>query len=168
MFGLAVGWIFIIVAAIIAVMAVIKNWGAITDWLKEKWLAFKEWFAKTKFGAVIIKVVDKIKAAWKAFFDWIKEKWETVKSIVSKVTAPVKKFFGGVKEKVIGSRQFGGTVPTDGLFRLHAGESVLPANQSLTFAPTVNVSTTGGVDINRIKMELNDLWAKSLADLSRR
>ncbi len=168
MFIGTVGWIFIIVAAIIAIMAVIKNWGKWMEWLKEKWESFQDWFKTTKIGQVVIKIVDKIKEAWKSFFLWLQEKWQAVKDIVSKVTAPVKKFFGGVKEKVMGSRQFGGTVPTDGLFRLHAGETVLPANQSLTFAPTVNVNTTGGVDINRIKMELNDLWAKNLADLSRR
>ncbi len=167
-FGLTVGWVFLVVAAIIALMAIIKNWGKITDWLKEKWMALKTWFKTTKFGQVVVAIVDKIKSAWKSFFDWIKEKWEKVKSIVSKVTAPVGRFIGGVREKITGSRQFGGTIPTDGLFRLHAGETVLPANQSLTFAPEINVNTTGGVDINRIKMELNDLWAKNLADLARR
>ena len=40
--------------------------------------------------------------------------------------------------------------------------------QNLNFNPVVNVNTTGGVDMNSIKMELNELWAKQLGGISRR
>ncbi|KKL90757.1 hypothetical protein LCGC14_1901460, partial [marine sediment metagenome] len=119
-------------------MAIIKNWGKITDWIKEKWIAFKDWFKTTKLGEIITAIVDKVKSAWSSFFDWLQEKGEGFKEIVSKLTAPIRRFGSALKEKVKGSRQTGGFIPTEGLYRLHAGETVVPANQSLTFSPTIN------------------------------
>lgn len=72
---------------------------------------------------------------------------------------------GGIK----GGRASGGFVPHDGLYRLHAGESVTP-NQSISASPTININTSGGIDnatIDRIKSELGALVADGLARLSR-
>ena len=47
----------------------------------------------------------------------------------------------------------GGFIPQSGLYNLQAGETVVPANQSFTSSPTINIYTTGGVDdftMNRI------------------
>tara|TARA_Y100000310_G_scaffold190777_1_gene190770 strand:+ start:651 stop:1820 length:1170 start_codon:yes stop_codon:yes gene_type:complete len=164
--GAWIGWIFLVIAAVVAIIAVIKDWRKWLDWLKEKWQAFKSWFAKTKFGQAMTKIVDKIKAAWKSFFDWLSDKWNKLKGFYSKITAPVKKFFGGG----IPSSQFGGFVPQTGLRLVHAGETVIPSSQNLNFNPTVNITSGvgGGVDANMIKSELNEMWARQLANLARR
>src|SRR3990167_1192297 len=140
------GWIFIIIGAIILLMFVVKNWGKITGWLKEK---------------------------WKAFFDWIIEKWNSIKETVSNmIPEPIKKIGGAIKSgfnKIFNKKQFGGFIPQTGMYQLHAGEQVIPANQTLSFAPIINISTTsGGLDISRLKSELNESWARQLGSLARR
>ena len=57
------------------------------------------------------------------------------------------------KLRIKSSKQSGGFIPHTGLYNLHAGETVVPANQSFTSSPTINIYTTGGVDdftMNRI------------------
>lgn len=77
---------------------------------------------------------------------------------------------GGIAGGVLAHKtrkQFGGFIPQTGLYQLHAGEQVIPANQTMNFSPVINISTTGGVDIERIKYELNQMWATQLSQLAR-
>ena len=107
-----------------------------------------------RIKSTIVKIGDKIAA--------LKEKFFGEESIYSKITA----FFGGG----IPSSQFGGFVPQTGLRLVHAGETVIPSSQNLNFNPTVNITSGvgGGVDANMIKSELNEMWARQLANLARR
>ena len=60
-------------------------------------------------------------------------------------TAPARKTFSGT----IPEYQTGGYVPYTGLALLHAGEYVIPKNETNTIAfgdIEINVNTTGGVD----------------------
>lgn len=140
-FAPVIGWILLIGVAIMGIMAIIKNWGAITDWLKEKW------------GAAL---------------DWIIEKLNVFIRLYNKIAKVLRLPTIG-EIPVSGSRQVGGYVPYDGLYRLHAGETVQQAN-NMNFSPTINVSGGGNaMDIaNRIKMELNQTWAAELQRLARR
>ncbi len=79
--------------------------------------------------------------------------------------------FGGGPNKVKGKKQFGGFIPQEGLYHLHAGETVVPANQTISSSPTINIFTSGGIDsgtIDKLKRELGEIIANDLARLSRR
>lgn len=54
-------------AAIVGIIAVIKNWGAITDWLSEKWGSFKEW----------------ISGLWESIVESASETWEGIRTFFS-------------------------------------------------------------------------------------
>lgn len=108
--------------------------------------------------------------------------FEFGKNLFDKIVAGIKSRLGGLGRGIkkvlgiggggsVGSRQAGGFIPQTGLFKLHAGETVVPANQSITASPTINIFTSGGVDtgtISRMKSELGEIIARELASLSRR
>lgn len=97
---LVVAKIAAVIAIVIAVIQIIKNWGAITDWLKEKWAAFTEWF-----GAMW----DSFSEAWKAGIEiittWVSEKFEAfvewVKNIFTSIGEWLSGFFTGIKDFVV-------------------------------------------------------------------
>ena len=75
---------------------------------------------------------------------------------------------GGIlAHKSRGGRQSGGYIPQTGLYNLHAGENVIPANQSFTSSPTINIYTSGGVDSFSLN-QIQDIIARELSSISRR
>jgi hypothetical protein len=68
---------------------------------------------------------------------------------------------GGVK----GGRQIGGFIPHTGLYRLHAGEHVIPTNQTYNSSPTINVYGVSNEDLIR---RISDAVTRDLASLARR
>jgi hypothetical protein len=79
---------------------------------------------------------------------------ESVQKLKNRISAEMSDIFGA-KGRVsrwyggITGRQFGGTIPATGLYKMHAGEQVY----NPTFASTVNVTTgpvSSSVDVNRI------------------
>lgn len=69
-----------VITAIAGVIAIIKNWGAITDWFKGIWSKFTDWLGGTwesiKDGAS--SVWDGVKETWSGFVDWIQDIWQGV------------------------------------------------------------------------------------------
>ncbi|HFM9394055.1 TPA: phage tail tape measure protein [Enterococcus faecium] len=69
-----------VITAIAGVIAIIKNWGAITDWFKGIWSKFTDWLGGTwesiKEGAS--SVWDGVKETWSGFVDWVQEIWQGV------------------------------------------------------------------------------------------
>lgn len=61
----------------------------------------------------------------------------------------------------------GGVVPYTQMALVHQGETITPANQTLNFSPTINIS--GGSDsiIEAIKRELGQAWQHELSRLAR-
>ncbi len=68
-----VGAIAGIIAAVTAGIMIFKNWGAITDWLSEKWDQFVAWI-----GPIIQTMLDGISAAFEASVEWIKGVWAAI------------------------------------------------------------------------------------------
>lgn len=62
-----------VIAAITAVVLVVKNWGAITDWVSEKW---------TQFTTFMSELGENIKAKWS-------ELWNNVKTVITTKTVEV-------------------------------------------------------------------------------
>jgi hypothetical protein len=81
---------------------------------------------------------------------------------------------GGGSGSTTGSRQTGGLIPHDGLYKMHRGESVGQANttNSINFAPTINFSLQGPMNgfqtMDRIKYEFNQLMRSEFDRLARR
>ncbi len=107
-----------IAAAIAAVILVVKNWGAITDWISEKWSLFTEALSlkveeiklfftnginmiKEFLYSKIMEIIAKVNYAWtsiKEAFTAGKEKIiQTVKNIFSTITET----FGNLKDKAL-------------------------------------------------------------------
>jgi len=73
----------------------------------------------------------------------------------------------GVHSNSLAPKQSGGYIPHTGMYNLHAGETVVPANQSFTSSPTINIYTSGGVDSFSLN-QIQDIIARELASISRR
>ena len=71
--GIVIGVIIAVIGVIAGIIVIIKNWGAITDWLGEKWSQFKAWLSatvgaiasniSTKFSEMKSKMTESISAA---------------------------------------------------------------------------------------------------------
>lgn len=78
------------VAAVIAgIIVVIKNWGDIVDWLKEKWAQFSEWIGGLLtgigewFSTKFQEISDKTKEIFTGIGDWFKEWGPTILAILT-------------------------------------------------------------------------------------
>lgn len=98
--------------------------------------------------------------------------WGIIKSLagllikaVSFLKEKVTNVAGAVSTKIKGGRQIGGFVPHSGLYRLHAGETVSQAGDTLNNAVTINVSGTSNADLVN---QIAEAVTRNLANLSRR
>lgn len=66
-----------VAAVITTVIAVIKNWGDITDWLSEKWSTFKDWMSE-----LWKSISEKIKEVWNGIKDFFADIWEQIYSVI--------------------------------------------------------------------------------------
>ncbi len=118
--------IWAVVAAIIAIIAIIKNWGAIWDWVKEKSAAAWAWIKATwsKAGDWFrTTVVDPIKDGFGRSLDWLREKWQstftgikdfvksTVNTIIDFINGMIRAVAGGINAVIGGLNSIRVTVP---------------------------------------------------------
>lgn len=66
-----------IAAVITTIIAVIKNWGDITDWLSEKWSAFKDWMS-----GLWDTISEKIQEVWNGIKDFFADIWEQIYNVI--------------------------------------------------------------------------------------
>lgn len=66
-----------IAAVITIVIAVIKNWGDITDWLSKKWNAFKDWMS-----GLWDSISEKIQGVWNGIKDFFADIWEQIYDVI--------------------------------------------------------------------------------------
>lgn len=98
-----------VVAAVIGVIAVIKNWGAISEWLSEKWTEAKEKLAeiwgnmKEKASEIFTQIKEKITTIFTALFNaapgWAKNLISGYINIIKTEIELVKRIFTDLKEK---------------------------------------------------------------------
>ena len=91
--GLApvIGIVAAVAAAIAGIIVVIKNWGAITDWLSEKWQAFKEWFAGLWDG-----ISETVQTVWTGIKDFLSAIWQQIYSVIEVPLNLIKGIIEGV------------------------------------------------------------------------
>lgn len=73
---------------ITGIIMLIKNWGAITDWLSEKWSEFKEWFSK-----LWDSIVQTCEDAWSSTVDFFSGAWSDFLNMANEFFEPVGQFF---------------------------------------------------------------------------
>ena len=66
-----------VAAVITGIIAVIKNWGDITDWLSEKWNAFKDWMS-----GLWDSISEKIQGVWNGIKDFFADIWEQIYNVI--------------------------------------------------------------------------------------
>ncbi|MEB9336804.1 phage tail tape measure protein [Bacillus cereus] len=70
------------------IIMLIKNWGAITDWLSEKWSEFKEWL-----GELWDSIVQTCEDAWSSTVDFFSGAWSDFLNMANEFFEPVGQFF---------------------------------------------------------------------------
>ncbi|HDR7494315.1 TPA: phage tail tape measure protein [Bacillus cereus] len=73
---------------ITGIIMLIKNWGAITDWLSEKWSQFKDWF-----GELWDSIVQSCEDAWSSIVDYFSGSWSDFFNMVNEFFEPIGQFF---------------------------------------------------------------------------
>ncbi|ANC19628.1 phage tail tape measure protein, TP901 family, core region [Bacillus cereus] len=73
---------------ITGIIMLIKNWGAITDWLSEKWSQFKEWFGELWAG-----IVQACSDGWSSTVDYFSGAWSDFLNMVNEFFEPIGQFF---------------------------------------------------------------------------
>lgn len=95
-----------IIATVAIIVAVIKNWGAITDWLSDKWNAFKEWIGKLweNIAESAAETWDHIKGYFSGLWESIKGKaseiWGSITGTLESVWTGIVDFFKAVWDKI--------------------------------------------------------------------
>ncbi|MCR6781509.1 phage tail tape measure protein [Bacillus thuringiensis] len=73
---------------ITGIIMLIKNWGALTDWLSEKWSQFKDWFGELWSG-----IVQACSDGWSATVDYFSGAWSDFFNMVNEFFEPIGQFF---------------------------------------------------------------------------
>ncbi|OXR51122.1 phage tail tape measure protein, partial [Bacillus thuringiensis] len=73
---------------ITGIIMLIKNWGAITDWLSEKWSEFKDWF-----GELWDSIVQTCENGWSSTVDYFSGAWSDFLNMVNEFFEPIGQFF---------------------------------------------------------------------------
>lgn len=84
-----------IIAVVAAVVAVIKNWGDITDWLSEKWNAFKDWMS-----GLWDSISEKIQEVWNGIKDFFSGIWNGIKDTATGIWNSIKGTLGGIWDSI--------------------------------------------------------------------
>ncbi|HFJ9474182.1 TPA: phage tail tape measure protein [Bacillus cereus] len=73
---------------ITGIIMLIKNWGAITDWLSEKWSEFKDWF-----GELWDSIVQTCEDGWSSTVDYFSGAWSDFLNMANEFFEPIGQFF---------------------------------------------------------------------------
>lgn len=98
--GTTIGTVMLVIAGIAAVItgviAVIKNWGAITDWLSEKWSEFKDWFGELWSG-----LVQACSDGWDATVEYFSGAWASFTEMMHSFFDPIGQFFSDLWSGIV-------------------------------------------------------------------
>lgn len=84
-----------VIAIITAVILIIKNWGAITEWLTNKWNAFKEWI-----GNLWNNIKNIFSTALNGIKTIVSNAWNSIKSFFSKGVSGIINIVSNIKNKI--------------------------------------------------------------------
>ncbi|MBG9501707.1 phage tail tape measure protein, TP901 family, core region [Bacillus thuringiensis] len=81
---------------ITGIIMLIRNWGAITDWLSEKWSQFKEWFGELWAG-----IVRACSDGWSATVEYFSEAWSSFIEMMHEFFDPIGQFFSDLWSGIV-------------------------------------------------------------------
>lgn len=147
-----------VVAVITIVITVIKNWGAITDWLSEKWQAFKDWMSGIWEG-----IAETIQNVWTGIKDFFQTIWDAIYSVIEVPLNLIKSIIEGVMYAIYAVIY---TVWEVIKFALKAAWDWISSTASAVFTPIANFFSgvwNGIKDVavniwNTIKDTLGGIW----------
>ena len=127
-------------AVILFAKKIYENWDKIKAFTKKTWETIKS-ITMNLWSAIGNAIWQPIKNAYNKIRDFVNMIISKIKSIP--VIGSATSYIGKIS-KYIPSFQHGGYVPTTGLAMLHAGEYVMPANntRNVTNSPTIVISPT--------------------------
>ncbi|EJR68646.1 phage tail tape measure protein, TP901 family, core region [Bacillus cereus VD115] len=82
--------------AITGIIMLIKNWGAITDWLSEKWTQFKDWFGELWSG-----LVQTCSDGWNATVEYFSGAWSSFIEMMHSFFDPIGQFFSDLWSGIV-------------------------------------------------------------------
>ncbi|TDT83160.1 phage-related minor tail protein [Bacillus sp. AG1163] len=85
-----------VAAAITIVIAVVKNWGTITDWLSEKWSDFSSWF-----GELWSSLVQACSDGWSSTVEYFSEVWSSFIEMMHEFFDPIGQFFSDLWSGIV-------------------------------------------------------------------
>ena len=141
-----------------AVVAVIKNWGDITDWLSEKWNAFKDWMS-----GLWDSISEKIQGVWNGIKDFFADIWEQIYNVIE---GPLKFIEGTIGAVMYAIQAVIYTVWEVIKFALKSAWNWIKDTASAIFIPVANffTDTWNGIKNtatgvwNDIKNTLGGIW----------
>ncbi|MGM2787511.1 phage tail tape measure protein [Bacillus cereus group sp. Bce018] len=83
-------------AAVTIAIAIVKNWGAITDWLSEKWTQFKDWFGELWSG-----IVQACNDGWSSTVDYFSDAWSSFIEMMHSFFDPIGQFFSDLWSGIV-------------------------------------------------------------------
>ena len=165
-------------------------WESITNWfedsmitpIKDMWESIPTWFTDN--------IITPIKDAWESITNWfeegiigpIKDSWESITNwFQSSIIDPIKEGFKGVVNFLVDllndvfpflnlrGYATGGYIPQDGMYKLHAGETIVPAhmqgvNNNNSYAPNITIQATinNETDLNELASKLSKLTTQGI------
>lgn len=147
-----------IIAVVAAVVAVIKNWGDITDWLSEKWNAFKDWMS-----GLWDSISEKIQGVWNGIKDFFADIWEQIYNVIE---GPLKFIEGTIGAVMYAIQAVIYTVWEVIKFALKSAWNWIKDTASAIFTPVANffsgiwngIKDTATGIWNSIKGTLGGIW----------
>ncbi|MFI8710251.1 phage tail tape measure protein, partial [Bacillus sp. NPDC077411] len=82
--------------AITGIIMLIKNWGAITDWLSEKWSQFSSWF-----GELWGNLVQACSDGWSATVEYFSNAWSSFLEMCHSFFDPIGQFFSDLWSGIV-------------------------------------------------------------------
>jgi phage-related protein len=98
-----------VIAAITAIILVVKNWGTISEWFQNLWVKITEKLQeiwnniKLFFVNLWNSIIDKIKTVWNGIKDFLSNLWNGILNIVKTVFSAVATFFSNVWNNIRGT-----------------------------------------------------------------
>ena len=98
-----------VIAAITAIIVVVKNWGTISEWFQNLWVKITEKLQeiwnniKLFFVNLWNSIIDKIKTVWNGIKDFLSNLWNGILNIVKTVFSAVATFFSNVWNNIRGT-----------------------------------------------------------------
>lgn len=147
-----------VAAVITGIIAVIKNWGDITDWLSEKWNAFKDWMS-----GLWDSISEKIQGVWNGIKDFFADIWEQIYNVIE---GPLKFIEGTIGAVMYAIQAVIYTVWEVIKFALKSAWNWIKDTASAIFIPVANffTDTWNGIKNtatgvwNDIKNTLGGIW----------